>query len=126
MMKKDVLVSSPSQIRENIGEHIGFEMGAKMVKDYYDQFGENQAHFVGRNIIEKILEQPGCVGIRMYKALNAKGEQTSVFVGVDVQDKAILEYTVINDNGTLTKETGIVANKFMPRKPEDQWFTWSF
>ncbi|MCO5235888.1 MAG: hypothetical protein M9933_06425 [Chitinophagaceae bacterium] len=126
MMKKDVLVQSQPQVHENIGEHIGFEMGARMVKDYYDKFGENQAHFVGRSIIEKILEQPDCVGIRMYKALNAKGEQTYVFVGIDGQGKAILEYTAINDSGSLTKETGIVANKFSPIKPGDGWFEWSF
>lgn len=125
MTKKDVHVQENQRLHENIGEHIGFEMGAKMVKDYYDSFGENQAHFVGRTAIEKILAQPGCVGINMYKALNAKGEQTYVFVGVDNQGKAILEYTAINDNGSLSKEIGMVINRFLPQDPDEGWFAWS-
>ncbi|HTN07889.1 hypothetical protein [Agriterribacter sp.] len=126
MTKNDVPVQQSQRLHENIGEHIGFELGAKMVKDYYDSFGENKAHFVGRTIIEKILAQPDCIGINMYKALNAKGEQTYVFVGVDRFGKAILEYTAVNDNGTLSKEIGMIANKFSPQKPGDGWFEWSF
>lgn len=125
MTKKDVLVKDDQSLHENIGEDIGFEMGAKMIKDYYDCFGENQAHFVGRNIIEKILSQPDCTGIKMYKALNAKGQPTYVFVGVDKRGKAILEYTVVNDDGTLSKKAGIVANRFLPPKPGEGWFEYT-
>ena len=126
MTKNDVLVQQSQCLHENIGEHIGFELGAKMVKDYYDSFGENKAHFVGRTIIEKMLAQPDWIGINMYKALNAKAEQTYVFVGVDKRGKAILEYTTVTDNGTLSKEIGRVVNKFSPQKPGEGWFEWSF
>jgi hypothetical protein len=124
MTRKDVHVQENRYLHENIGEHIGLEMGAKMVKDYYDSFGENKAHFVGRTIIEKILAQPDCIGINMYKALNAKGEQTYVFIGVDKYGKAILEYTAVNDNGSLSQEIGMIANKFLPQNPDDGWFAW--
>ncbi|HRN55545.1 MAG TPA: hypothetical protein PLL71_03795 [Agriterribacter sp.] len=126
MTKNDVLTQQGQRLHENIGEHIGFELGAKMVKDYYDSFGENKAHFVGRTIIEKILAQPDCIGINMYKALNTKGEQTYVFVGVDKHGKAILEYTAVNDNGSLSTEIGLVVNRFAPPQPGDGWFEWSF
>lgn len=125
MTKKNVLVQESDALHVNIGEHIGLEQGAKMVKDYYDTFGENSCHFVGRNIIEKILAQPDCIGIKMYKALNAKGAQTYVFVGVDNNGKAILEYTSVNDGGNLSKEIGLVANKFSPQKPGTGWFEYT-
>jgi hypothetical protein len=60
----------------------------------------------------------------MYKALNAKGEQTYVFIGVDKYGKAILEYTAVNDNGSLSQEIGMIANKFLPQNPDDGWFAW--
>lgn len=124
MTQKDVLTQGAEPIlHANIGEHIGYEKAAKMVKDYYDAKGENSCHFVGRNIIEKILAQPDCIGINIYKALNDFGKQTYVIIGVDSTGKAILEYTAINDGGNLSKEIGLITNKFSP-KPG--WWTWSF
>lgn len=124
MTQKDVLTQSAAPIvHANVGEHIGYEKGAKMIKDYYDVHGANSCHFVGRNIIEKILAQPDCIGINVYKALNDKGEQTYVFIGVDTNGKAILEYTAINDGGNLAKEIGLITNKFSPRPG---WWSWSF
>ncbi|MBX3254466.1 MAG: hypothetical protein KF862_10025 [Chitinophagaceae bacterium] len=123
MTKKDVLVQTPQLPHANVGQHIGFEKGAKMIKDFYDLHGENSCHFVGRNILEKLLSQPDCVGINIYKALNDRGAQTYVFIGVDSTGKAILEYTYVNDNGELDKVPGIVANYFSPRPG---WWSWSF
>ena len=42
-----------------------------------------KAHFFGRDIMESILAQSGCVGIRFYHALNDSGEQTLIMVGAD-------------------------------------------
>jgi hypothetical protein len=39
--------------------------------------------YFGRNIFEKILAQPGCVGIRYYYAQKDDGSPTIVLVGVD-------------------------------------------
>jgi len=126
MTKNDVLTQQAQGLHANVGEHIGIELGAKMVKDYYDAVGETTCHFVGKTIIEKIIAQPDCIGINMYKALNAKGEQTYVFVGVDSRGKAILDYSSVNDEGNLSKEIGLVANKFSPQQPGEGWFEWSF
>ncbi len=123
MTQKETLVKNPGISLAEIGEHIGFEKGAKMVKDYYDAFGENSCHFVGRNILLKMLEQPDCVGVNMYKALNDQGNPTYVFVGVDSTGKAILEYTAVNDGGNLAKEIGLVTNRFSKK---DGWWSWDF
>jgi hypothetical protein len=98
-------------VDETVGEHIGYDLGVKMVKDYYDQFGEGGAQFVGRNIIQQILDQPGCIGINIYKALNEKGQKTYVLVGLDTENQPILEITAINPNGELKTQEGIVADR---------------
>lgn len=42
-----------------------------------------KAHFFGKNIINEILAQPGCVGIRCYYAMDEKGVQQMIMVGAD-------------------------------------------
>ena len=55
-----------------------------------------QAHFFGMDILNKILSQPGCVGLRMYYALDELGVKQMIVVGVnadetDQYDKTIAE-----------------------------------
>lgn len=95
-----------------VGEDIGQELGAKMVKDFQDSFPtENQWLFVGKNIIDQILNQPGCVGIRFYNALDEVGQKTLVYVGIDADGNIISEYTGIDTNGQLTNYQGIIADR---------------
>lgn len=42
-----------------------------------------KAHFFGMNIINEVLAQPGCVGIRCYYAMDEKGVQQMIIVGAD-------------------------------------------
>lgn len=95
---------------EKTGEDIGYEKGAKMIKANFDQNSDDiQAHFIGRNIIEGILSQPGVVGIRMFYAINELGLRQLVLVGTDSDGKNILNFTKVADNGELIKSKGIVA-----------------
>ena len=95
-----------------VGEEISHELGAKMVKDFQDQNPvDSIGNYIGRNIIEKILAQPGCVGIRFYNAINEVGRKTLVYVGVDANDDLITESVAINATGELVKEKGIVADR---------------
>ncbi len=41
--------------------------------------------FVGRDAVEKVLAQPGCIGIRYYYAQNNDGTPTVVIFGVDAK-----------------------------------------
>lgn len=118
MLKSDVKIQD-RLVDESVGEHIGYDLGVKMVKDYYDQFGEGGAQFVGRNILEQILQQPGCIGINIYKALNEKGDKTYVLVGLDKENEPILEITAVNLNGEIKKQEGIVADR---NKVVQGWF----
>lgn len=92
------------------GEDIGYEKGAKMIKTNYDQNPDDVlAHFIGRNIIEKILAQPGVTGIRMFYAVNDLGLRQLVMVGTDAEGNNILNFSKISDNGEIIKNKGIVA-----------------
>lgn len=95
-----------------VGEDIGYEKGAKMIKSYFDQNPDDVlAHFMGRNMIEAILAQPGVVGIRMFHALNEVGLKQLVLVGVDAKGNNVLNITTIGANGEIIKKNGIVADK---------------
>ncbi len=45
--------------------------------------GDLTAGYFGRNIFEKIMQQEGCVGIRIYNAVSEKGTPTYIIIGVD-------------------------------------------
>ena len=93
-----------------VGEDIGYEKGAKMIKANFDQNPDDVlAHFMGRDIIENILAQPGVTGIRMFYAVNELGLRQLVLVGCNADGKNILNYTLAGDNGELIKKKGIVA-----------------
>ncbi len=46
---------------------------------------EIRSHYFGRWIIDKILRQPGCTGLRIYYALNDEGAKELIISGVDGQ-----------------------------------------
>jgi len=111
MLKSNLEIKEIIAINETIGEDIGYDLGVKMVKDYFDKYQEAGAQFVGRNILEQILAQPDCIGINVYKALNEQGEKTYVLVGMDKQANPILDITAVNVNGQLDHKEGIVADR---------------
>jgi hypothetical protein len=64
----------------------GKAMDETLVKKWIQQHTdhhETKAHFFGREIIEKILRQPDCVGIRIYYALDDKNQKQLILVGAD-------------------------------------------
>jgi len=92
------------------GENIGYEKGAKMVKNYFDQNNEElSAHFLGRNIIEALLAQPSAVGISIIYGQNELGQPKPIVVGVDSKGNYILNITTVGANGQMNKQKGIVA-----------------
>ncbi len=96
-MDKELVVVSGKVIEQqksyttNVGKDIGYEAGAKMVKRHYDQYpDEATAAFMGREIIEGILAQPGCFGIRVFNGVDEMGIRKPIFVGVDHKGNNIL------------------------------------
>lgn len=108
MLKNEILTPA----LETIGEEIGQELGAKMVKDFQDAFPQENSHyFIGRNIIDQILAQPDCVGIRFYNALDELGQKTFVYVGINKQNEIIAEYTVVAEDGKIQQVKGLIADR---------------
>jgi hypothetical protein len=44
---------------------------------------DTESHYFGRNVLDQILAQPGCTGIRIYYAMNDKKEKELLILGVD-------------------------------------------
>ncbi len=54
----------------------------KFIQRHQDHH-EVRAHFFGKEILTNILNQPGCMGIRFYYAIDDKSQKTLVLVGAD-------------------------------------------
>ena len=108
MMQTELTNKSVAQV----GEEITHELGAQMITDYQAANpADVKSYQIGRNIIDQILSQPGCSGMRFYNAYNEKGEKTLVYTGVDEFGKSLVEYTVVNNEGIIDSQKAIVADR---------------
>jgi hypothetical protein len=121
-MKKELLEIEKLDYQA-IGAEISHELAAKMVKDHHDKFTLQNSHSycIGANVINQILSQPGCVGLRFFDALNENGEKTLVYVGVDSKGKSIIEITTINEGGELAVIKASLGDQLFTPKPIN-WF----
>jgi hypothetical protein len=95
-----------------VGEDIGLTEGAQLVQNFRTANPDaTPGYYIGRNIIDQILNQPGCVGINFRKCLSENNEEHLVYTGVDADGKDILSYSVVTNTGDIEKENGIVADK---------------
>jgi hypothetical protein len=94
-----------------IGEEISHEMGNEMIKAFETAHpGEATGFIIGRNVIEKMLAQPGCVGLHFRYALNEQGQKTFVYVGIDANGNEILQHTMVRENGVIVSENAMMAD----------------
>lgn len=68
------------------------------------------AHYFGFEIIQKILGQEGCVGIRIYYALDDNGEKKLLLVGVDSKGENLLPL----EGGRTSDDGDVVADYSYP------------
>ena len=73
----------------NEDHHITTEQAKALIQNYRRHAGPNdhKCGFFGRAVLEQILAQPGCIGIRAYYARHEDGSNTLVLVGVDGAEK---------------------------------------
>jgi hypothetical protein len=97
-------------------ELISLELAGKLIKNHHDQNGFENSHSynIGKDILVKILSQPGCAGISFRDAVNEYGQKTLVYVGIDSGGKAILEITVVNEEGAIAVIEGLVGDRTNP------------
>lgn len=91
----------------NEGGPIELGTAAKWTKNYRDGKDTDaadgikiKAHFFGRKILKDILEQPGCMGIRMYYAKNEAGQRQLVLVGATAEGEDMTD-GIVADNSTF-------------------------
>ena len=108
MLQKELLTKDYAAI----GEEISHETAAEF-RNAYEQAHptEVRGYVLGRNIIDQILAQPGCVGMRFYYGLNEEGQKTLVYVGVDAEGKDIVKRTVVTEKGIVMNQEATIADR---------------
>lgn len=107
MLQKELLTKDYAAV----GEQISHEQANDFVESYKQANPTGIAGYaLGRNIIEKILAQPGCVGMRFHYGLNEKGQKTMVYYGMDSNGNDLVKHTVVTENGTIENQPAIVAD----------------
>jgi hypothetical protein len=108
MMQKELLTKDYAQV----GEAISHELAGSFIQDYTEKYPNDVVSYhIGKNIIEQILAQPGCVGIRFYNALNEEGQKTLVYLGIDASGKDMMRKVVVLEDGTLATVKADVADR---------------
>ncbi len=95
-----------------VGENIGLTEGIELVNAFKAANPTATAgYYIGRNILEQIMAQPGCVGINFRKCLTNTNEEHLVYTAVDADGKDILTYSVVTNTGDVVKQDAIVADR---------------
>src|SRR5450432_2613731 len=97
-----------------VGEDIGLTEGIQLVNAFKEANPDATAgYYIGRNILEQIMAQPGCVGINFRKCLTNMNEEHLVYTAVDADGKDILKYSVVTNTGDIVTHDAIVADRIM-------------
>ncbi len=77
----------------NEAEEFPLETAAEWTANYRATCapGAPHAHFFGKEIITRILEQEDCMGIRVYYAKDETGKKQLIIVGADAKEDDIYE-----------------------------------
>ncbi len=77
----------------NEAEEFPLDIAAEWTRNYRDtiQPGDAISHFFGKEIIQRILDQEGCMGIRIYYALDENGKKQLITVGANSKEDDLYE-----------------------------------
>jgi hypothetical protein len=69
------------------GGQISLQTGADLTAEYRRlNPNDRKGHFFGKDILQEILDQQGCMGIRMYYGLDGDGQKELVIVGAEASE----------------------------------------
>ena len=95
-----------------VGEQISLDMAADFIKAFKEAHPNEVAGFgMGKVILEQILSQPGCVGMRFYNGINEKGQKTLVYIGVDAAGNDIVKRVMVQPDGTVVSSDGLSGDR---------------
>jgi len=71
---------------------ISFRDAAELIKNSERIIASDAviAQYFGKELVDKILAQPGCVGVRLYYGKNANGKSGVIILGVDKYGKDMI------------------------------------
>jgi hypothetical protein len=99
---------------ELAGGPISLEKARSWTSNYRKVNEKTTSHFFGRKVIEKILRQKDCAGIRMHYAFDERGHKQLILSGVDHLGKDQLP-----NNRALLKE-GIENHIFLNQAADEE------
>lgn len=73
------------------GAAIELDTAVEWTARYRATGGAIRAHFFGRDILEEILAQEDCMGIRMYYGLDKDGVSQLILVGANADEEDLYE-----------------------------------
>ena len=82
------------------GGQIELETAAAWTKNYRKKYpNDTKGHFLGKDIINDILDQTGCMGIRIYYALDGDDKKELILAGAvanedDLDSGVLAEFAV--------------------------------
>jgi hypothetical protein len=117
-MNKESLEIEKKKIQA-IGAEISHDLAGKMIKDHHDKhsFENSYSYVIGKDMIDQVLAQPGCVGLRFFDAINEVGAKTLVYAGVDEKGKSIVELTAVDGHGKLAATPAMIGDNLDVNKP---------
>lgn len=60
--------------------------------------GNIHAHLFGTETVSRLLDQEGCVGMRIYYALDDQGVQQLLLVGTDAEGRDMTDGLILDDS----------------------------
>lgn len=83
---------------KDAGAFITLDEGSRMTAEFRKTItnGDTIAHAVGANLVNAILNQDGCNGMRMYYALDENGNKQLVLVGADANGDDITSGYIVD------------------------------
>lgn len=82
------------------GAQITLQEGADLTAAFRNRnFGATNGQFYGKDILNHILSQDGCMGIRIYFGLDSNGNHEIVLVGADADENDLTDYVAENGVG---------------------------
>lgn len=81
---------------------------AAWTSNYRNQFPDDvKGHYFGQQALKSILDQAGCVGLRIYYALDDRGNKQLILVGVDNDENDLYEGLIAERSITCPPFCGV-------------------
>ncbi len=112
--KTELKSKSAESFRGSEGESVSFDVAKQWVANFTQQNPLGvRAHFFGHEIINQILAEKNCTGIRIYYALNDSGIPQLLLVGARIGGSNIIPASGVNYRETTT-DTASIADMSYP------------